>query len=254
MDSIEGKNRIFSIAFEGMHRVGKETQMELLQKKIQAAGIPCISIKGEGYRYGAGEQPKDPQSDFWEKISEQLNKGADPAVWDEASYRLARELIVWRDRILSRQIDKTLAPFGVLLVDRSLISRAIAKSVDSPPPPKKIFSSEELFPQDVQHRKEITPEMVLPDAIVELVAPKEVLLARLDATDPEYEFRKSNIESKFDIYTDAKHHLSPEIQSRIVTVDSSASVDEVYNKIAEELKTRFPELSFLHEEERQDHD
>lgn len=154
------KNKIFSIGFEGMHRAGKGTQIELLKQKLKEKGIPCISIRGEGYRQGSGASPDDPESDFWKKMREQLKRGGDLNLWNEASYRLARELIVWRDRILSKKIDKVLAPFGVLLIDRCLISNAILKSLQIKPPPEKIFSSEELCPEFLQkHKKRKTDNL-----------------------------------------------------------------------------------------------
>lgn len=242
---MENENKIFSIALEGLHRSGKGTQIELLKNKLKEVGIPCVSIKGEGYRQGSGVSKEDPESDFWKKISEQLKSGADWDLWDEASYRLARELIVWRERILSKEITKSLAPFGVLLIDRSLISKANLKNLQLKPPPEKIFSNEELYPPESQHHKKITVDMILPDLIIELFAPKEILLTRLDASDQDYDFRKNNIENKYKQYIEAKEHLPEEIKNRIVNIDSSGEPDEVYKKILEEIKTRFPELKVL---------
>ena len=245
---MEGKNKIFSIAFEGPNRAGKGMQIELLKEELKKAGIPCVSIRGEGYRQGSGISSADPESDVWKKISTELNNvenGTDWNQWEKASYRLARELIVWRDRILSEKIDKALAPFGVLLVDRSLISKAILKSLQTETPPEKIFSNEELYPPDLQHRKKITVDMVLPDLIVELSAPKKVLLARLTTEEPNYEFKRNNIENKYDQYMQAKEHLSKEIRERIVSVDSSGSPDEVYENVLGEIKAKFPDLEIL---------
>lgn len=46
---MEGKKKIFSIAFEGMHRSGKGTQMELLKNKLNEMGVPCISTAALAY-------------------------------------------------------------------------------------------------------------------------------------------------------------------------------------------------------------
>ncbi len=242
---MDNENKIFSIAFEGMHRSGKGTQIELLKDKLIEAGIPCISIKGEGYRSGLGNTPEDPKSDFWERMSKELRGGADFELWEEASYRLARELLVWRERILSKEIDKVLAPFGVLLIDRSLISKANLKSLQSPPPPEKIFSYEDLYPTLIQKHKKITVDMVLPDIIFDLIAPKEVLLSRLDKSDPDYDFRKTNIEEKYNLYIDSKKHLPEEITNRIVTIDSSVNSEELDKNISEIIKNKFPEFAIL---------
>lgn len=240
----EQKN-LLTFAFDGIHRAGKGTQIELLKNKLQEIGLPCISIRGEGYRSGLGNSPDNPETDFWKKMSEQLKTGEDLNLWDEASYRLARELVVWRDRILSKEIDKTLSPFGVLLVDRSFISKSVLKTVQSdssPLPPEKIFSSEELYPALLQKHKKITIDMVLPDIIFELTAPKETLLSRLNPDDPDYDFRKKNIEDSYEIYLDAKQHLPQNIKDIIITIDSSDKPEEINQKVIEEINSRFPEL------------
>ena len=245
---MKNENKIFSIAFEGPNRAGKGMQIELLRSRLEKAGIPCVSIRGEGYRQGSGASPADPESDVWKKIGGELNDVKNGAAWDqwyEASYRLARELIVWRDRILSGKIEEALAPFGVLLIDRSLVSKATLKSLQMKPPPEKIFSNEELYPSESQHRRKITVDMVLPDLIIELSAPKEVLLARLSVSEPNYDFKRDNIENKYEQYTEANEHLPEEIKSKIVNIDSSGKPEEVYENILEEIKTKFPDLQVL---------
>lgn len=247
---MEKSEKIISIAFEGMHRVGKGTHIEALKEKLAKSGIPCVDIRGEGSRPGKGEEARDPRSEWWLKINEALRKKEgkeDATKWDEAAYRLARELIVWRDRFLARQIKEAQVPSGVLIIDRSLLSRAAFIKQRMQHPPEKIFSSEDLYPSGIQRRKKISIDMVLPDLIIELVAPKEVLIGRLDPDDPKYDFRKRNIEDMYDTYMDAKSHLSREIQERIVTFDASNDQEAVFNEIENIIKQRFPELLTLTE-------
>lgn len=73
MEGMEQK-KILTVAFDGMHRAGKGTQIELLKNELQETGIPCISIRGEGYRSGLNSSQGDPKTDFWVKMSEQLKK------------------------------------------------------------------------------------------------------------------------------------------------------------------------------------
>ncbi len=190
---MESEKRIFTFAFEGMHRAGKSTQIDLLKNKLSELGIPSISIRGEGYRTGTGDTDSNPESDYWQKMTKILQDPDDYEAWNEASYRLARELIVWRDRVLSRKINETLQPFGVLLVDRSLISNAFLKKLHTKPSPEKIFTTDDLYPKHLQNRKKISADMVLPDMIIELLAPKDVLLSRLKKDDPDYSFRKKTL-------------------------------------------------------------
>lgn len=240
---MESEKKIFTFAFEGENRAGKGTQIEKIKNELRKNGIPCISIRGEGYRKGEGGSEDDPSSEYWKKMSETLKNNADKyELWNEASYRLAREFLVWRNRILSNEIDKSLKSFGVLLVDRSLISNSVLKKLQKKPLPEEIFKSSDLFPDHLQNRKKITTEMILPDIIFELMAPKEILLSRLDKNNPEYEFKKNNIENKYELYRDAKLHLPSEIQDLIVPIDSSHDPDQVFSEIMGEIKKRFPEI------------
>ena len=239
--------RIFSVAFDGIHRAGKGTQIEILKTKLEEMGIPCISVRGEGYRSGSGDSFNNPKSNFWSEISDRIKKGDEnKELWDEASYRLAREFVIWKYRVLSSEVEKTLAPFGVLLVDRSLISKSVLKSIQSESgrlPNDKVLSNEEIYPSNIQKNKKITVDMVLPDIIFELVAPKEILLKRLNNHDSDYNFRKNNIENSYDIYVEAKEHLPEEIRSRIVTIDSSIEPNEISEQVLKEIKNKLPEIS-----------
>ena len=44
----------------------------MIKNKLREIGIPCISIRGEGYGNGEGNSEDNPESDYWKKIS--LNK------------------------------------------------------------------------------------------------------------------------------------------------------------------------------------
>ncbi len=242
------EKKIVSIAFEGVHRAGKGTHIENLKSRLEELSIPYADIRGEGSRPGKGETPGDPLSEPWLKLNEALHRregGEDVEKWDEAAYRLARELIVWRDRFLKRKTKESDAPFGALIIDRSLLSRAALMKHRLQPPPEKIFSTEDLYSDKIQNRKKITVDMILPDIIIELVAPKEVLISRLDKSDPRYEFRKRNIETMYDTYIEAKNHLSEKIRQRIVTINSSRDEKEIFADIETEIRTRFPELIVL---------
>lgn len=251
MEKLSQKKEVISIAFEGMHRVGKGAHIELLKSRLAESGILAIDIRGDGLRTGKGETAGDPYSEWWLKFNQELQElrkkqdDKDVTEWDKTAYRLARELIVWRDRLLSRQVKESESLFGVLIMDRSLLSRAAFIKHHLQPSPEKNFSSEDLYPKHVQHRKKITVDMILPDLIIELVAPKEVLMARLNSNDPKYKIRKQNIENMYDAYINAKSHLSKEIRERIATIDSSRDQETVFTEIENIIKQRFPDLFVL---------
>lgn len=242
---MEGERKVFSVAFEGMHRVGKGTQIELLKKKLESLGIPTLSIRGEGFRSGKGEADHDPSSDYWQVMSEELRNGGGFEKWEEASHRLARELIVWRDRILKQKIENEDAPYGVLLVDRSLISKTILHKLQQTASSSEPLPDSELYPEKYGKRKKITPEMVLPDLIIEFVAPQDVLLSRLDKSDVDYEFRKNNIINNYELYTSAKESLPTKIRERIITLDASKDVQALLQEVIGAIKSRFKQIDDL---------
>jgi hypothetical protein len=151
--------------------------------------------------------------------------------WNVAAVRLARELLVWRDCVLPRCVAAQGAPFGVLLVDRSLLSRAMLVRAMRPGDP-----SPPLYPEEAQTRgQRITPEAVCPDLIFTLIAPREVLLSRLSPLDPKVGFRRKLIEETSGRFQDVVQYLPEELQDRVVEVDAARPIEEVAEAIREGL-------------------
>ena len=242
---MEQPKKTFSIAFEGMHRTGKGTQIELLKQKLESLGIPALSIRGEGFRSGKGESPYDPLSDYWQATSEELRQHGDFSKWEEASHRLARELIVWRDRVLKQKVENSDFPYGVLLIDRSLISKTILKKLQNLDTDNDPITDTELYPEKYGSKKKITPNMISPDLIIEFIAPQEVLLSRLDESDIDYEFRRNNILNNYDLYTSAKESLPDEFKKRVITLDASKDADTLFQEVVLAIKSRFTQLDNL---------
>lgn len=223
---------IVTIGFEGPNRVGKGTQINLLAHYLTNQEIPFLVIRGDGSRSASG-LPGDPFSFWWSEMNKKLRTTARLSDWDLAACRLAREMIVWRDRVLLRMMRRPGKEFGCLLIDRSIISRShVTREAGS-------LNPDDLYPQRFFARIKITYETVCPDIIFSLSASKDVLRARLDPDDPKYDFRKLLIETKSDWYEDVA--MFPEhIQQRIIRVDSTKAQDLVARKILCLLRKRFP--------------
>lgn len=240
------KSKVITLAFEGMHRVGKGTQMGLLAKHLDQFGVPHIEIKGDGSRSGTGTDLGNPQSEWWVVQNQKLRKtgGAKEnfAEWDKAAHRLVRELSIWKGRVLPKLMRGNPAHVGLLLVDRSIISRtSFTKFKLSSLVDLRVLRGEDLYPDISQDKI----NNAMPDIIIELTAPKETLLSRLESNDPKYKFRLRMIEKMFDNYATAKVHLPDEILQRVVPVNSTNPPKEVFREILKHLSQRFPELIFL---------
>ncbi len=227
---------ILTIGFEGPNRVGKGTQISLLGRYLSLHEIPFLVIRGDGSRPMSGLSG-DPCSLWWSEMNKKLRTTAELSDWDLAACRLAREMIVWRDRVLPRVLRKADKEFGCLLIDRSILSRShVTREAGS-------LDVNDLYPRRFLKGKSITYETVCPDIIFNLIAPKEVLQTRLDPNDPKYYFRKLLIETKSEWYAETVFVFPDYIQRRIVSIDGTKPPDTVASEIATLLYERFPILN-----------
>lgn len=222
------KERIPVIAFEGLNRAGKGTQIDNLKNVLAETDISFIELRGDGTREGLGDHDGDPLSPWWQDYSRTLRTEGTTTDWHYAAYLLAKDIKTWRER--GADLDKQIA-----LLDRSLISRA-AFVIDRERVPNDVLLVQHLYP--VQPGPKIELDDVMPDIIFELVAPKETLLSRLEEADPKYEFRARMIQEMYDTYYASKDRLPEDVRERIVSIDSNRPPDQVFDTILETLNDR----------------
>lgn len=222
-----------TIGFEGANRVGKGVQMCLLSEALESAGIPVITIRGDGSRTGLGDSPGDPYSEWWQDVNAKLREPeTDKSLWNYAAYRLARELLIWRDRVLPKQVQAMDSEYGVLLVDRNLLSRTMIPREMDPGATEIVLYGADARCYSGRPKGRVLDEYdVCPDIIFELVAPKEVLLGRIRNDDPKGDFRRWLIEERYDWYLNATDYLPDDLQTRVHRVDSSLPIDVVQGNI-----------------------
>ncbi len=216
------------IAFEGVNRVGKGTQIELLVKELKLLDINSITLRGDGTRNGDGLHDGDPYNDWWIKNANKIRLSDGTEKWDIAAEKLMMEFIDWRQKAF--RLNKE-----IILLDRSLISRA-AFVIDRGDESVDFLDINILYPNN--NNNNITIEKILPDLIIELLAPQDVLYSRLDKKDPKYEFRKSIIKKGYQSFIDAESKLPEKIKKRIVKVDSSKAIDLVFDDVLEAINKR----------------
>lgn len=222
------KPSIKTIAFEGLHRSGKGTQIEILNQKLETLGIPTVTIRGAGSRPNSDSSIGDPYSLWWEKHLKVLRSpDAKKLDWIDGARRLARELVVFRDRVLPKLTKEQQKDEAILLVDRSVLSHlAILEKNEISNLGENIYGTKDINGRNLPEIKD-----VFPDLIFYMKADTEILLSRLEKDDPKYEFRRRNILENVDSFQKAIEAIPEKYRDRIIQVDASASIEEIGNYI-----------------------
>jgi len=222
---------IDTVAFEGLHRSGKGTQIEIIKQRLDELGVPSIVIRGAGSRENKGEDVGDKYSEWWEshlkKIKGPVSTKED---WIEGARRLARETLVFRDRILPQYAQEMGVNRAVLLIDRTILSHLAI--IDDKTKDALNIDEEHVYGKR-DERNRILPETreIFPDVIFYLKAKPEVLLSRLDPNDPKFEFRKKNILENTTSFDTAIEALPTDLKEDIINIDASQKSEVVAEEI-----------------------
>lgn len=225
---------IIAVGFEGPNRVGKGTQIKLLTSHLVNFGAVTLSIKGDGSRPASGKKG-DPRSQWWSDINKTIHHSASPELWDKAACRLSREFLIWRNRWLPKTMELEGAKVGYLLIDRTILSRCAFSLENAKDEIDNLYAADHRLV-----KRGIGYLTLCPDVIIRLTAPKKHLLKRLDKSDPKYSFRRALIERPVDWYERAHKTFPTNIRERIITIESIAAPDAVFERVVIALKERFP--------------
>lgn len=221
---------VISIAFDWPSRSWKGTQISLLENLLNYHDIPTIVIKGDGRRSADGLELWNPKSERWNNQNKILeDKWINTETREQAAHRLARELVVVKNRTLPRLIKEKDKKVGVLLIDRSIISRSIIPTQYNLPNLYNNFSS---------CKQKILLETITPDLIFCLKVDKNTLLQRLRAVstdDIKYNARKNSIELNYDRFFSNIEILPEFIQDKIKLIDWNSTIEGMYKRILWEI-------------------
>ncbi|MDD4737819.1 MAG: hypothetical protein PHF54_01000 [Candidatus Pacebacteria bacterium] len=218
--------KIISIAFEGPNRSGKGLQIEILSSCFEKEGIPYMIVRGDGSRE-KNELIESNFSMWWENINPRLHSNNNLNDWNIAACKLAEEVVYCKNNILPEITRKNNSDVGMLLIDRSILSRAVLISEQI-----RNFTMDDLYPEYFfEQGKVLTVWDVLPDIIFLLNAPKEVLLSRLSKDDPKYNFRKEIIEKKSNWYNHVLSGFPGIIRSKVNIIDATKEPIEIHNEV-----------------------
>ena len=133
----------------------------------------------------------DPTNTWWQGFHDRL-RGLSPTdqqhQWLIAARKIASEFQYWKNEYLPAKMQASQSLQGVLLVDRSLISRiSLAKEF------RPLCRLGQLYADP--GGEDSTWRQLLPDRIISLEVSQTTLLSRLDQNDPKFGFRERLIRS-----------------------------------------------------------
>lgn len=234
------KNKIYTVGFDGLHRCGKGTQIDMLRKYLSKQEIPHVVLRGDGTRKGRGEEVFDPVSEWWQENYDSFFKNNnDPLEVHRKSNliysRLAREIDYYRKRKLLQEVKKSSSNKGVLLLDRSYFSHAFVMRQLNPDIPL-----EDALKGIHPHNKiEFGP--IIPDVTFLFNLPKKSLIERcMNSEDyPEKrEFRMENISKHYDTFQNISSEMIKNPKYNLYYIDGTPSPEKIHKRILYELNTR----------------
>lgn len=221
--------RPVTIAFDGLHRVGKGTQTRALVEALSRNGIDTLVVRGDGTRDGLGLTQGDPFSLEWQQRNKYIKseQGGSVDDWNASSSVLLRELSVLLH-------DEREEKYDAIVIDRSILSRAAFLLHRGVGMPGDRMTLDELYPcnSSLQVNEQLNLEALVPDIIFDLRARNpESLLSRLDQDDPKYVFRSRNIKGGFESSLQAKQHVPESVEDKVKVLNAGDSPQYVHGKV-----------------------
>lgn len=221
--------RPVTVAFDGLHRVGKGTQARALAHTLGENGLSSVVVRGDGTRDGLGLSAGDPFSIEWQRRNKYMKSEVGGSVedWNASSLVLLQELAAILGGGQEQRLD-------AVIVDRSIVSRAAFLLHRGVGMVGQRMTLDELYP-DNQHlpsNERLDLEGLVPDVIFDLRAESPAkLLERLDKDDPKYLFRSRNIKGGFEPSAIASRHIPEEVEARVETVDAMDSPEQIHEYV-----------------------
>lgn len=221
------EKQISIVGFDGNHRVGKGTQIDLLSMALADKGIRSLILRGDGSRPGLGNSEGDPHSQWWQNFKEYA-KGFDN---EYDAWRIGARRLLGEAAAKIASIDDNMTT--VVLFDRSRISRTQMTLKEGLP-----TNFETMYRNDGNDEYEDARLKTLaPDLTVYMHAPTSILLGRLSSQDPKYEFRRRNIINSQDTFDSAFEHCRDKGED-IVAIKADQDPVEVTLNVRDAIITR----------------
>jgi len=197
------------IGFDGLHRSGKDTQINLLQRNLNLLKIPSVVARGDGTRRGTNSQVFDYPSrwwrDHWDYFQDHEDASKELEKMNLKFQRLNREAKLYFSRNLERMMRDLSSSSGIMIMDRTLPSRYLTMRSIIP----SISFEESIKSYNPSTGKPIMP--IVPYITFILHAPKEVLISRLEDSTSighDFNFKYNIIEKYYSSFVEVINELS----------------------------------------------
>lgn len=225
------------ISFEGLNRSGKGTQIKMLEDHLISTKVPVVTMRGDGSRKGEGVY-NDPYSKWWQNIQPYLRKVDENGsfikeYWNLAAEKLNSEVYDMYHFEFPKIIKNSMSNKGVILLDRSIISRYFVLKRDNPN-----INLEDLMKFTDQYGVE--KDVITPNLSFILHAQKDVLLERnevLSDHPDKYNFRKKIITGNYDSFEDITNNLKSNL-IRVVHLNGNRPQNLIFEEIKSFYKTQ----------------
>lgn len=224
--------KIITIGFDGLHRSGKGTQIKLLSDYLLNQEIPHRVVRGDGTRAGNGSRVYDPPSEWWGKNLSFFRRKSNSLEEDiekmHLKYqRLNREAKLIRDYTIPKEVLRTNSELGVMIMDRTFLSRYFTMKQYLP----DISLKSALDVKNPKTGKKV--EVIIPNLTFVLEGNKETLLQRATKSDEsgseKFKFKIKIINHYYDLFNSVIGEMKYE--KGILCLDSSQSPKQIHKKI-----------------------
>lgn len=229
--------KITTVAFDGMHRCGKWTQIGLLKTAAQSKYDLVLSLRGEHYREGTGDDHlTDPYSPWWQEHKTSTN-------YAQKSALLQRELRVFFQRNLPNHMRLHQLDTALVILDRSVVGRYMFCHADG-----ETINQQDFLRIQTGKSYQHIHNIIIPDLIFVLQPTEKKLLERLhagiahastaEAQSLRNRYKLRYIPEKYTSYYAWLQHIPAEIQSRIDHIRSDAPSHLIHEHVINELQSR----------------
>lgn len=225
------------ISIDWIHRSGKNTQLQLLQEKIQQLWYEVFTLRWEYYREWNGENTlTDPES-TWRKEHKHSDK------YELKSQRLQRELYHFFEKKLPLYCKQHNIHNTVVLLERSIAWKYLFTHWEGE-------WCDDIDSFQYGHHKKYRQKITIPDLIFVLQPSKEEILRRLHTSQilqhtlPEdqkkrnhmrYTYKIQYIPQKYEKYYEGIELIPSHIRNNIHIITSDENIWEIHKQIREKV-------------------